>query len=473
MNSKRIAVVGGGLTGLSAAYYLQKEIGEKGLDMEFTLYEASARLGGKIKTDYTDGFVIELGPDSFLARKQSASILAKEVGLGSTLVHNSSGQSYILHEGKLYPMPGGAIMGIPTQWGPFLKTRLFTPLGKIRAAGDLFFPKTMKDGKDVSLGTFFRSRLGNEVVDRLIEPLLSGIYAGDIDKLSLQATFPHFQQLEEKYRSLILGMKSNIAKQQSGAQPAQKKGKGKGMFLSLTGGLQSLVDGVENKLEKGVVQKNKQLVEVTKNGSSYRLRFDDGDVDEADCLIFATPHHVTYRLLKQYSFAEFLHQIPSTSVATVALAYRHDALKKDIDGSGFVVSKKSKYSITACTWTHRKWAHSSPEGYALLRGYVGRAGDEAIVEKSDDEIVSAVLKDLNQMMEIDGQPQFYRITRWKKSMPQYEVGHLDSLKRVYEGVGRELPGVFLTGASYGGIGLPDCIDQGKRTAEKVIHHLGE
>ncbi|MFA9557203.1 protoporphyrinogen oxidase [Evansella sp. AB-rgal1] len=470
MAKKRIAIIGGGITGLSAAFYLQKELQDNQIDAEFSLYEGSTKLGGKIDTDYSNGFVMELGPDSFLARKQSAAQLAKEVGLGDELVYNTSGKSYILHEGRLYPMPGGAIMGIPTQWGPFLGTKLFSPAGKARAAGDLFLPKVMKNGEDVSLGTFFRKRLGNEVVERLIEPLLSGIYAGNIDRLSLKATFPHFQQIEAKYGSLIVGMKSSIAKRESGT-PKEKKGKPRGMFLSFKRGLQSLVDAVEQQLEEGTVKKNAKLTDLQKKEDKYILSFEDGTTDVVDYIVLATPHHNTHKVLEQYSFSKYLGEIPSTSVATIVLGFPKTAIKKDIDGSGFVVSKKTDYSITACTWTHRKWEHSTPPGYALLRGYVGRAGDDAIVSKSDEEIVEVVLKDLGKIMEINGKPEFYKVTRWKKAMPQYEVGHTTKLAEVNDGLKRDLPGVYIAGGSYKGIGIPDCIDQGKQAVTEIISQL--
>lgn len=468
MGRKRIAVIGGGITGLSAAYYLQKTIKKEHLDADLVLYEAAPRLGGNIRTDYTNGFVSELGPDSYLARKTAMTELIKDVGLGKDLVSNSSGKSYILSGDSLYPMPGGAIMGIPTQWGPFLGTKLFSLAGKTRAAGDLFLPRVM-NGKDVSLGTFFRNRLGNEVVDRLIDPLLSGIYAGDIDRISLRATFPHFEQLEQKYRSLIVGMKSSIAKQQA-ASPKKPSGKGKptGMFLSLKGGLQTLVEAVEKQLDNDVVHLNSKLVTVDKQGEQYLLSFEDGRKDTVDYLIMTTPHQVVYDLFQEYAAVTYLKEIPSTSVATVVLAFPKEAVKKDIDGTGFVVSKKtSDYAITACTWTHKKWQHSTPEGYVSLRGYVGRFGDDEIVFKSDEEILSTVMTDLNRIMNIEGDPLHFQVTRWKEAMPQYEVGHVDKVKELRQATAKELPGVIMTGAAFEGIGLPDCIVQGKKSAEQI------
>ncbi|WP_416149194.1 protoporphyrinogen oxidase [Salipaludibacillus sp. HK11] len=468
MSKQRIAIIGGGMTGLSAAYYLQKEIKIDKIDAEYVLYEASDRLGGRIQTDYTDGFVIEQGPESFLARKLSMTELATDIGLADDLIDNRSG-AFILHQDKLYPMPGGAIMGIPTQWMPFIKTGLFSPIGKARAAFDLVLPRSNKTGEDQSLGRFFRKRLGNEVVDNLIEPLLSGIYAGNIDQISLKATFPHFQQMESKYRSLVIGMKTSMAKKENQNPSSKDKKAKKGMFLTYRGGLQSMVDRLEAKLDADQVNKNHSLVKLEKVDERYRLVFEDGTEDLVDKVLLTTPHQHAYKLFQEHDFMTPLGETPSTSVATIALAYRKEAIKKDIDGTGFVVSKKTNYTITACTWTHKKWAHAAPEGYALLRAYVGRAGDDDIVAESDDVILEKVKKDLDQIMEIEGDPIFYKIKRWKESMPQYEVDHLKKLETVREGLSHTYPGVKIVGASYNGVGLPDCIDQGKNGVLELVN----
>ena len=463
----RVVVIGGGITGLAATYYLQKESKAKGLSLDVELIEASHRLGGKIQTATNDGFVIEKGPDSFLARKQSASRLIKEVGLEDKLVYNSAGKSYVLVKGKLHPMPGGSIMGIPTQIAPFISTGLFSPMGKIRAAADFVLPPT-KAADDLSLGQFFRRRLGNEVVENLIEPLLSGIYAGDIDHLSLMATFPQFFQIEQKHGSLIRGMKlatpSKPTNSESTARP-------KGMFLTVTTGLQSLVDRVEAKLIEGSVYKGVRVDRIEKREQGYELLMNNGEIIPADCVILATPHHVTHSILKHYSFFDSLKVMPSTSVATVAMAFPESAIKKDIDGTGFVVSRNNDYVITACTWTHRKWSHSAPKGKVLLRCYVGKAGDEAIVEQSDDEIIKVVLEDLGKTMNITSKPDFSIITRWKNSMPQYTVGHKQRIETIKQNMKEELPGVFLAGSSYSGLGIPDCIDQGEEAVKYVLAFL--
>ncbi|AMX84451.1 protoporphyrinogen oxidase [Geobacillus subterraneus] len=458
---RTVVIIGGGITGLTAAYYLQKAIKEQRLPLTCKLVEATHRLGGKVQTVMRNGYVIERGPDSFLARKTSAFRLVKEVGLEHEIVHNATGKSYILVNGKLYPIPGGAVMGIPTRIAPFLTTGLFSPAGKLRAALDFVLPPVKADG-DMPLGRFFRRRLGDEVVDNLIEPLLSGIYAGDIDEMSLMATFPQFFQLEQKYGSLVRGAKRTTPKEQK---------ERKGAFQTLKTGLQSLVEEVEKRLEPGSVIKGTRIERITRTGSAYRLQLSTGQTWEADSVIITTPHHIVPDMLADYPFFAPFRSVPLTSVATVALAFPEKAIRQDIDGTGFVVSRRSDYTMTACTWTHKKWPHTTPPGKALLRGYVGRPGDEDIVDQPDDEIVRIVLDDLNKVMKIDGQPEFAVISRWKRAMPQYTVGHRERLAAIKRHMASDLPGVFLAGSSYEGLGLPDCIDQGERAVRDVLDYL--
>lgn len=462
-----VAIVGGGITGLTSAFYLQKIAQEKNLPIDVKLIEASHRLGGKMQTVVRDGFTIERGPDSFLARKTSIVRLAKEVGMEDQLVHNSTGKSYVLVNNKLYSMPGGSIMGIPTEVGPFVTTGLFSIPGKIRAAADLFLPKS-ESGKDQSLGEFFRRRLGNEVVENLIEPLLSGIYAGDLDQLSLLATYPQFYQVEQKYRSLILGMKRQGPSQPKRQEPT---GSSKGAFLTFKSGLQSFAEAIEAKLEPDSIIRGHRVSKIYKINDQYEVFLNNGETLMVDSVIAATPHKITQLIFKQYPFFDPFKNVPATSVATVALAFPKEAIKKDINGTGFVVSRNSDYTITACTWTHKKWEHSAPEGKVLLRCYVGRAGDETVVDLSDDQIIKIVLEDLSKTMDISMDPDFAVVSRWNKAMPQYTVGHKERIATIRKHVAEELPGVFLAGSSYEGIGVPDCIDQGEAAVQHVLDYL--
>jgi oxygen-dependent protoporphyrinogen oxidase len=467
MTKKSVAIIGGGITGLATAYYLQKEAKEKGFPISVRLIEASHRLGGVIETVKKDGFVIEKGPDSILERKKSALQLIEEVGLKDKVVSNTAGKSYILVNGKLHSIPEGSFMGIPTKVSPFVFSGLFSPLGKLRAAGDFVLPKG-KEQKDQSLGAFFRRRLGDEVVENLIEPLLSGIYAGDIDQLSLMSLFPNFYNIEQQHRSLVLGLNRTMP---TPPKKVQKQSDKKGMFISLTTGLEELVLQVEKRLVEGTVLKGVSVNKVSRETDGYSLFLSNGKVEKADSVVMAVDHNHAQKMLSDYAFMDVFKLMSSTSVANVAMAFPKSAIRQDIEGSGFVVSRNSDYRITACTWTHKKWQGTTPEDMALLRCYVGKPDDQEIVSMTDEEIISIALNDLNKTMNITSKPLFHVVTRWKKTMPQYTVGHKERIQNVKESLSKELPGLFLAGSSFEGVGIPDCIDQGHAAVKKVIEFL--
>ncbi|MCP8968220.1 protoporphyrinogen oxidase [Ectobacillus ponti] len=463
---QKVVIIGGGIAGLTAAYYLQKTVREQQLPIETLLIEASGKLGGKVQTVQRDGFVIERGPDSFLERKASAARLVREVGLGDELVNNATGKSYVLVNNRLHGIPEGSNMGIPTKVAPFVTSGLFSPLGKLRAGFDFIMPRS-KQQPDQSLGQFFRRRLGNEVVENLIEPLLSGIYAGDIDQMSLMATFPQFYQVEQKHRSIVLGMRTLSPKAPKPVSPGPKKG----IFLTLKTGLQSLVEAVEARLEPNTVLKSTRVEKVARHAQGYKLLLSNGKELAADAIIVAAPHRTLPGMFAQHREFQFFRHIPSTSVANVALAFDESAIKRDIEGTGFVVSRNSDFVITACTWTHKKWPHTTPKGKVLLRCYVGRPGYEEIVEAPDEQIIGAVLQDLKKTMDIHAEPDFAVVSRWKDAMPQYTVGHKERMNNLQSFMARELPGIYLAGSSYAGAGLPDCIDQGEAAVKLVLEHL--
>ncbi|MEC1261680.1 protoporphyrinogen oxidase [Bacillus swezeyi] len=464
---RQIVIIGGGITGLAAAFYLEREIKKNGLPAEVTLVEASPRLGGKIQTVHKDGYVIERGPDSFLERKQSAPQLVKDLGLDHLLVNNATGQSYVLVNETLYPIPEGAVMGVPTEIRPFLTTGLFSFQGKLRAGMDLVLPAS-KPQEDQSLGEFFRRRVGGEVVENLIEPLLSGIYAGDIDRLSLMSTFPQFYQTEQKHRSLIIGMKKSRGNANSN-KPAKKKGQ----FQTLKTGLQTIVEELEKQLELTKVYKGTKVVSVEHAGNGYSMKLDNGSVLDADAAVITAPHKVVSTMFQGEDWLNGLQDMVSTSVANVALGFPEEAVQMEHQGTGFVISRNSDFSITACTWTNKKWPNTTPKGKVLLRAYVGKAGDESVVEQSDNEMVKIVLDDLKRIMKIDGEPEMSCITRWNEAMPQYHVGHKKRINEIREGLKTSYPGIFVTGASFEGVGIPDCIDQGKQAVKDVLSHLFE
>lgn len=465
---KKVVIIGGGITGLSAAYYMQKEARENGLPLDIFLIEASTQLGGKIQTIRRDGYVIERGPDSFLIRKKSVDQLASDLGLADELVRNATGQAYILLHGKMHAIPAGAVMGIPTEVMPFVTSGLFSLSGKLRAAGDLFLPRSGIIG-DQPLGAFFRRRFGTEVVENLIEPLLSGVYAGDIDHMSLESTFPQFYEVEKKHRSLILGMRKTAPKQLP--QKNSHSSKRMGAFHTLRNGLESLVIALEQQLEDVTIIKGTRITKIHKQEERVVLTCNDQQQMDVDAVIFATSHMVVQQLFEPHGLLKELATIPTTSVATVALGFPKEAMKSTIDGTGFLVPRSSNHSITACTLVDRKWPTSTPDDKVLVRAFVGRVGEEAIVDLPDSEIEKIVLKDLQDILGLQGEPELCFITRWKDDRPQYRVGHKEKINRAKEELHEQFPTVHLAGASYNGVGLPDCIDQGVVAMEKVIAQL--
>jgi oxygen-dependent protoporphyrinogen oxidase len=468
---KKIVIVGGGITGLSAAFYAEKHAKENHLPVDITIIEKSESFGGKIQTLHRGGFVIEKGPDSFLARKLPIIELSKDLGLEDELVgtNPNAKKTYILHKGRLHRMPPGLILGIPTQMTPFLSTGLISIAGKARAALDLVLPRRT-DQSDESLGDFLERRLGQEVLDHIAEPLLAGIYAGDTHSLSLQATFPQFRAVEQKNRSLILGMIAS-RKNAPDASDVPEIAK-RSMFLTYKEGLKTLIDRLIEKMEHVQLLTNRSVSSMDKQEQGgYRLTLDNAQQVEADAVILAIPPAMSASLLPSLSTADKLREIRYVSVANMIMAFDQKDIPATLDGSGFVIPRKEGRYITACTWTSSKWLHTAPKGKVLLRCYVGRSGDEEIVNNTDEEIQKKVRHDLKELMGITAEPLFYEITRWTHSMPQYPVGHLKQLKQVREDLASTMPGIYLTGSGYHGVGIPDCVRQGKETALEAIKTL--
>lgn len=479
----RIVIIGGGISGLSSAFYLQREAERQGRELEITIVDGAPALGGKINTLQRDGFVIEKGPDSFLARKLAIIDLAEELGIADELTTTNPGakKTYILHQRKLFPMPAGLVLGVPTEIGPFVKTGLLSWGGKLRALMDLVLP-VRKEQSDESLGGFLERRVGNQVMRRIAEPLLAGIYAGDLKKLSLQATFPQFAASERKHGSLIRGMQHNRkVSAAAGALPAVAKG---GTFLTFKGGLSSLVNALDKALSKMQRRLSTKVVEIKRcadlalssdqavssasEGARYEVVLDSGETLWADQIVMTAPAYNAVELLAPLTEVNELRAINYVSVANVVLAFDKATFGLDFDGSGFVVPRSEGLQITACTWTSNKWLHSSPNDKVLLRCYVGRSGDEESVRLPDAELIKAVRRDIEETMGIKAEPLFVEITRLPRSMPQYPVGHVENMKQLRERFEQELPGVWITGAAFDGVGLPDCIRQGKEAAQELL-----
>lgn len=497
----RIVIIGGGISGLSSAFYLLREAEKQGRRIQLTIVDEAPKLGGKINTLRRDGFVIEKGPDSFLARKQPIIDLANELGLEEELTSTNpaAAKTYILHRKKLHPMPPGLVLGIPTEIGPFVQSSLISFGGKLRALMDLIIPSRKERG-DESLGGFLERRIGTEMMRRIAEPLLAGIYAGDLKKLSLQATFPQFAESERKHGSLIKGMLHNRK-----ATAAAAKGKAKGStFLTFKGGLSSLVtaldealDNVERKVGAKVsaIQHNRAKASGNQksNGNmhaerqdgtgetvapakadleaAYTVQLSNGESVDADYIVLTTQAFAAADLLEPLADVHELRSIRYVSVANVVMAFDKAGFGVTFDGSGFVAPRSEGLSITACTWTSSKWLHTSPDDKVLLRCYVGHSEDQETVKLPDDELIKAVRRDIRNTMGITAEPEFVEITRLDHSMPQYPVGHVENRQALRERLNRELPGLWITGAAFDGVGLPDCIRQGKEAAAAIFEQM--
>ncbi len=463
--TKRIAIVGAGVTGLSSAYFIKKARP----DIEVTIYEASNRVGGKIQTYRTEGYTIELGPESYLGRKQIMTDIAKDIGLEEQLVTNKTGQSYIYAKNKLYPIPGGSILGVPTDIKPFLKTKLISPLGKVRASFDLFKKPLQIDG-DISVGSFFRARLGDEILENLIEPLMGGIYGTNIDDLSLMTTFPEFKEREEQFGSLIKGMR--YEKEQRKKQRQLYPGAPKGQFKQFRHGLSSFIEHLRDYIiEQGVTIKyNTSVQDITIEQKKYVIKTEN-EAHSYDSVLVTTPHQKFLEWFGNDPAFDYFKKMDSTTVATVVLAFDESNIINNYDGTGFVIARTSDTKITACTWTSKKWPFTTPKGKVLLRAYVGKPGDTVVDDHTDEEIVNIVKKDLSQMMTFKGSPDFSIVNRLPKSMPQFHIGHIEQIKSIQSHIRNNYPRLRITGASFEAVGLPDCIQQGKDAVEEILNEI--
>lgn len=467
IDRKRIVIIGGGITGLTAAYYLQKEIRENELPLDILLVEATHRLGGKMQTYKKDGYIIERGPDSFFKSNEYMHRLMEQLGLSNQLISNQSGEYCILVNNKLYPIPKSDSLGSFKAIRPFAFSNLFSTIGKIRAASDLVIPRSSNTIEDQSLGEFIKRRVGKEVLENLVDPILTSIYAGNVDQMSLRATLPSYYEMERKYRSLIIGLSKHKEENKwlTDIQVNQDN------FQSLIGGLQTLADTIEEQLDKDRIILGTSVTSVEKLGQGYLLQLSSKQTIYADAIISAVPHSTLLNIFPNHSVFEPLKQIESNTVANIALVFDEKAIKKDINGIGFAVARNSDYTITTATWTHKKWPHVTPKGKALLRVYVGRPGDESCVDLPDEELINLVLSDLNKIMNITQKPEIYVISRWKDSMIQYNVGHLQLIKQLKENLLQEFPGMFLCGASFEGRAVPECIKQGEKVVSDILNYL--
>ena len=472
---KRVAIVGGGIAGLATAYALQEKAAQAGLPLTCTLIEASPEWGGKIVTRRMGDFVIERGPDSFLSQKPAALELCAKLGLSDQLINTNESQkgAFVYSRGRLRELPEGLVVIAPGKLGPFLRSGLLSWAGIVRMGLDLVLPRGHAKG-DESLASFFRRRFGPEAFERLIEPLMAGIYAGDAEQMSLRASFPRFLDIERRHRSLIRGMLAGAK-----GKPAGPAGAKRTLFVTLKNGLGDLVQALTASIQKsGATFMPSQRVTALKAPSVrskvwvYDLVLADGSTVTVDAVVLATPAYVTADLVRLHSraAAEKLDAIPYASTAAVSLAYGSNDLGPGFRGFGFVVPRAEGRDLIAATWTSNKWPHRAPPSRALVRCYVGGVGREDILKCDDETLVRMVRKELRDLAGIAAEPTHVDVSRWERAMPQYVLGHPNRLEAIQVAL-NPFHGLYLTGAAYRGVGIPDCIKDASDTAALLVRYL--
>jgi oxygen-dependent protoporphyrinogen oxidase len=464
---KRIAIIGGGISGLSAAFTLEKQRLD-GASLEYVLFESSPRFGGVLVSEQVDGCLIEAGPDSFLTEKPWASDLCREVGLGDQLIgsNDADRKTYILVKGKLVAIPDGLMFMVPTKITPTVLSPLFSASTKLRMAREWFHPP-QKANADETVASFVERHYGTEMVDRLTDPLLSGIYGGEASQLSVRAVLPRFVEMEAAHGSLGRGMLAARTKLAHASKPPVRP-----LFTSLKSGMQQLVDAILARLPASVFQPSTPVQQLQPQNGSWVVSAGYAS-DQFDAVIVATPTHAAAELLGMASteLASQLRGILYTSSVTVNLGYDRSVRASLPPGFGFLVPRSEGKRMLAATFVHSKFPHRAPEDRALLRCFIGGARDEEVLQTPDEEIVRMVREDLRQIIKLTADPLFTRVYRWKGAMAQYGVGHLERLQRI-ETMLQQLPGLALAGNGYRGIGVPDCVRSGNDAANGILLALG-
>lgn len=476
MNAPRtVAVVGGGISGLATAFALQEQAAAAGFALKCTVLDAAPVFGGKIVTHRIGNLVTEAGPDSFLSNKPAGMQLVDKLGLADQLINtNETGKkAFVYTGGRLCELPEGLVVISPGQIAPFLKSGLLSLGGLVRMGMDCLLPARRSE-EDESVASFFRRRFGHQAFDRMMEPLMAGIYAGDAEQMSLKATFPRFVELEQKYGSVIRGM---MAAKQAGAgsQPGRTK---RTMFVSLKNGLDTLVSALVARLSgQGVELRSGAVVESLRVRShqlgkwTYDVMLQDGALS-VESLVLAAPAYTSAELLRPLTpiASGLLETIPYASTATVAMAYPASVIGGAVQGFGFIVPRAEQRDLIAATWTSLKWPHRAPADQLMVRCYVGGVGREGILELDDRAMVAKVKAELKQICGVTAEPIYVEVNRWMKAMPQYLLGHVARVEQI-EGALSRYGGLVLTGAAYRGVGIPDCIRDGARAAECVVRYL--
>ncbi|HUL37578.1 MAG TPA: protoporphyrinogen oxidase [Thermodesulfobacteriota bacterium] len=484
---KRIIIIGGGVAGLGAAYKITRAASE-GHDIHFVLLEKDKRLGGKIQTEIVPDpsekgrFVIDGGPDCFLTEKPACHRIAKLAGIfdDELPTDDSRRRTWILSRGKLHQMPDGVMMFAPTKFVPFATTGLFSWPGKIRMAMDLFIPpKKVVPGElnDETLESFVVRRMGRECLDRLAEPLVGGVHASDPKQMSLAATFPRLLEMEQNYGSLLkafIAVRHKVEEMRR-KYPPKPGEKPRTFFTSFANGMQELTDRMADAAGRERIRTGMTVASLRRTRGAWSAQLSDGSVIEGDAVILATESWAAEPLIRPLdaAIADGLAAIPTSSSATVSIAFNEEEVGFDLNAFGVLCPLVEGRALMAATYSSTKWPGRAPKGKVLLRGFVGGPHNQQILKRSDEELVQIVHAEFREIVGLNpyAKPLFSRVFRWHLGMPQYTLGHLDRVSLI-EDRSAHIPGLALAGGSYRGVGVPNCIESGERAVSKVLGEWG-
>ncbi|WP_036652836.1 protoporphyrinogen oxidase [Paenibacillus pini] len=460
-----IVVIGGGITGLSTAYYLEKKLKNRNLEANIVLVEANDMLGGKIRTVSAGEFIMETGADSIVTRKTNVAPLIEELSLQDQVVYNGTGVSFIYTEGELKQIPKDAVFGIPLSIESLAKTELISAEGKVEALKDLYTPNETFTKND-SVGAFLETFLGKELVEKQISPVLSGVYSGKLSDLTIASTLPYLIDYKNEYGSIIKGLSENKAKFQ---------GSGDKKFMSFQTGVSALIDSLEEHLQETEIIKGVQAEKIDKHGELYHVTLANGRMLETSFVVLGTMHSVAQSLLKDQELDEDFSKLRNSSLISVYLGFDTPDHELPADGTGYITADNSDLMCNACTWTSRKWEHTSEHKRLLVRLFYKSSGSHynKLIKLSEEELLEVALQDVEKSLGITGKPLTYDVTKWHETMPNYHKTHHQIVESLEQNMAVHYPNVLLAGCSYYGVGIPDCIASGEKTAEKIVDQLAK
>ena len=482
-NTRRVAVIGGGISGLAAA----QRVVELDPSCEVALFERRGRLGGALWTKHEQGFQVEQGVDNFITTLPWGLDLCRRLGLEDQLVQTDPEyrQTFVVRRGRLHKLPDGFLMMAPTRMWPLAVTPILSPWGKARCALEYFLPPR-KDPGDESMASFVRRRLGREAYERLVEPLVSAVYAADLEKLSVEATLSRFRQMEREHGSLVRAMRRQMASRRKETKSARpESGPRFSMFVTLRAGLSSLVEAITDRLPRGAVRPDTPVVRIERHGDGWRLwtsrraSVEAVAVDKANCekangedfdaVVMAAPSHVAAELLRPHDaeLADDLASITHSGTAVLSFGFDRRQIAHPLDGMGIVMPGVERSPILACSLSSRKYPHRSPEGKVLLRVFVGGSRYPEMCEMDESQVKPRVLDELSKLLGIAGEPIYADVARWPQTMPQYHVGHKELVAGI-EAKASALANFELCGNAYHGVGIPDCIHAAEQAAERAL-----